>query len=81
MLNANSSKTRKPMRYSQLVRPARKQIVSPFRCAFMAFVSCALFTACSLLCAQTGGTGAISGAITDPSTAMLVGAQVKVTDF
>jgi hypothetical protein len=41
---------------------------------------CALFTACTLLCAQTGGTGAISGAITDPTTAMLVGAQVKVTD-
>ena len=68
------------MRYSQQMQPARKQIVSPYRCAFVAFVSCALFAACGLLCAQTGGTGAISGAITDPTGAMVVGAQVKVTD-
>ena len=46
----------------------------------MSFVSCALLAACSLLCAQTSGTGAISGAITDLSAAMLVDAQVKVTD-
>ena len=69
------------MRYYQPMRPTRIQIISPYRCAFVAIVSCALLTACSLLRAQTGGTGAISGAITDPSTAMLVGAQVKVTDF
>jgi hypothetical protein len=68
------------MRYSQPIQPARKQTVSPYRCAFLMFVFCALLTACTLLCAQTGGTGAISGAITDPSAAMLVGAQVKVTD-
>ncbi|MGC2617991.1 MAG: TonB-dependent receptor [Acidobacteriaceae bacterium] len=36
--------------------------------------------ACSLLRAQTGGTGAINGAITDPSGALVAGAQVKVTD-
>ncbi|MGB9197645.1 MAG: TonB-dependent receptor [Terriglobales bacterium] len=46
----------------------------------MAAVLYALVTACALVYAQTGGTGAISGAITDPSAAMLVGAQVKVTD-
>ena len=62
------------------MRLIRKRIVSPYRCAFMAFVACALFAASSLLCAQTSGTGAISGAITDPTAAMLVGAQVKVTD-
>jgi Carboxypeptidase regulatory-like domain len=68
------------MRYSQQIRPARKQIVSLCRGAFMAFVLYALVTACGLLSAQTGGTGAISGAITDPTAAMLGGAQVKVTD-
>jgi len=68
------------MRYSQQMQSACKQIVSPYRCAFVAFVLCALFTACGLLCAQTGGTGAISGAITDPTGAMVAGAQVKVTD-
>jgi hypothetical protein len=68
------------MRYSQQIRPARKQIVSLCRGAFMAFVSCALFTACGLLSAQTGGTGAISGAITDPTGSNVGGAQVKVTD-
>jgi hypothetical protein len=68
------------MHYSRQIRPARKQIVSPYRSAFMAFVACALFTTCTLLCAQTSGTGAINGAITDPSAAVVVGAQVKVTD-
>ena len=78
MLNAN---LRKPMRYSQLIRASRKQIVSPYRGALMASVLGAIFTACSLLCAQTGGTGAISGAITDPTAAVLAGVQVKVTDM
>ena len=68
------------MRYSQQIRPARKPIVSPCRGAFTAFVLYALVTACGLLSAQTGGTGAISGAITDPTAAMLGGAQVKLTD-
>jgi hypothetical protein len=71
---------KKAMRYTQPMRPARKKIVSLSRCAFMALVSCALFAACSLLYAQTSGTGAISGVITDPGSAVLVGAQVKVTD-
>ncbi len=62
------------------MQPARKQSVSSYRCAFVAFVSCVLFAACGLLCAQTGGTGAISGAITDPAGAMVVGAQVKITN-
>jgi hypothetical protein len=77
MLNANSIDD---LRQAQQIQPARQQIVSPSRCAFAAFVSCVLLAACTLLSAQTGGTGAISGAITDPSAAMLVGAQVKVTD-
>lgn len=46
----------------------------------MALIFCTLFMACGLLSAQTGGTGAISGAITDPSAAALTGAEVKVTD-
>ena len=68
------------MRYSQQMQPARKEIAFPYLCAFLAFVSCALFAACGLLSAQTGGTGAISGSITDPTGAMVVNAQVKVTD-
>jgi hypothetical protein len=68
------------MRYSHQMQPARKQIVSSYRCACVAFVVCALFTAWGLLSAQTGGTGAINGVITDPTGAMVVGAQVKVSD-
>ncbi len=68
------------MRCSQETLRTRKQTVSSCRWAFVAFVSCALFTACGLLSAQTGGTGALSGAIADPTGAMVVGAQVKVTD-
>jgi hypothetical protein len=68
------------MRYSQQMQPARKQIVLPRRCTVVALVSCALFTVCGLLAAQTAATGAISGEITDPTAAMVVGAQVKVTD-
>ena len=68
------------MRCPQQIHPTRKETVSFCRSAFVAFVSCALFTASGLLSAQTGGTGAISGAISDPSGAMVVGAQVKVTD-
>jgi hypothetical protein len=44
------------------------------------FLTCALIAACGLLGAQTGGTGAISGAIADPTGAMVPGAQVKVTE-
>ncbi len=68
------------MRYSQQMQPDCNQIASRYRCAFVAFISCVLFTAWGLLCAQTGGTGAISGAIADPTGAMVVGAQVKVTE-
>ena len=67
------------MRYSRHMQPARKQVVSSYRRAWVAFVSCALITACGLLDAQTGGTGAISGTITDPTGAVVRGAQVTVT--
>jgi hypothetical protein len=67
------------MLYPQQVQPARKQMVFAKRCAFAAFLACALLMACGLLSAQTGGTGAISGAITDPTGALVVHAQVKVT--
>jgi hypothetical protein len=70
----------KPMRYSQEMQPSSKQIGSPYRWAFVAFVVCALFAACGLLDAQTGATGAITGAVADPTGAMVVGAQVKVTN-
>jgi hypothetical protein len=46
----------------------------------VAFVAFALFAAGALLSAQTGGTGAISGVITDPAGAIVLGAHVKVTD-
>ena len=69
------------MRYSQQVRPDRIQNISRHGWVFVAFVTCLLLAACSLLCAQTSGTGAISGAISDPTSAVLVGAQVKVTDI
>jgi len=68
------------MRYSQQMQSVRKQTVSRYRRALLALVSCALLPACGLLSAQTGGTGAISGAITDPSAAMVAGAEVKVTN-
>ena len=68
------------MRYSQKMQPARKQSVSSYRCAFVAIVSFVLLAACGLLRAQTGGTGAISGAIADPAGAMVVDAHVKITN-
>ena len=68
------------MRYSQQVQTARKQIVSPCRSAFVFVAVVSLFTACGLLWSQTGSTGAISGEVTDPTAAMVVGAQVRVTE-
>ena len=65
---------------SQPMRSVRKQIISPARCAIVALTAWVFVAASGLLHAQTGGTGAITGAITDPSGARLVGAQVKVTD-
>jgi hypothetical protein len=46
----------------------------------MALLLCALVISCGRLSAQTGGTGAITGSITDPSAATLGGAEVKVTE-
>ena len=66
------------MRYSQRMHPARRQVVSPTRCALAVFLLCALFASGGLLPAQTGGTGALSGAVSDPSGAMVVGARVTV---
>jgi len=77
MLNANPIADRRQVRQ---IQPARQRTVPHCRFVFMALVSYAVLAGCALLSAQTGGTGAISGAITDPSAAMLVGAQVKVTD-
>ncbi len=68
------------MRNSQQMQPARKLIVSSYRCAMVAVVSFVVLAACGLLRAQTGGTGAISGAITDPAGAMVVEAHVKITN-
>jgi hypothetical protein len=68
------------MRDLHQVQLAHKQTASPRRWALVALVLCALFTTCESLSAQTGATGAISGAITDPSAAALVGAEIKVTD-
>ena len=68
------------MRYSQQLQSASKQSVSLYRCAFVTFVSFVILAASGLLGAQTGGTGAIDGAVTDPTGAMVVAAQVRVTD-
>jgi hypothetical protein len=68
------------MRYSQQMQAVRKPIGLPWRCVFATFVLCVLFAASGLLWAQTGGTGALSGAITDATGAMVVGAQVRVTN-
>ncbi len=68
------------MLYPQQVQPGRKQVFFPKRCAVAVFLLCALIAASGLLSAQTGGTGAITGSITDPTGAMVGHAQVKVTD-
>jgi len=60
------------------VHPARKQTDSTYHRA--AFALCAFIGICGPLSAQTTATGAISGAITDPTAALVGGAQVKVTD-
>jgi hypothetical protein len=70
----------KQMRYAQQKQRACKQIISPCRRAFAVIVAIALPATCGLLFAQTGATGAISGAITDPTAAMVADAQVRVTD-
>ena len=69
------------MRCSPVVQPVSRHFVSSCRRALAVFVLCALVGVCSLLYAQTGGTGAISGVITDATGAVVVGAQVKVTDL
>jgi hypothetical protein len=78
MLNANPVNDR---RQAQTIQLARQRTGSSYRRALMAFAACALFATCTLLRAQTSGTGAVSGTITDSTAAMLVGAQVKVTDM
>ena len=65
---------------SQKTQSVRRQIVSSRRGAFAVFVSCALFAVCQLIYAQAGGTGAISGVITDVTGAVMVDAQVEVTE-
>lgn len=68
------------MRCSQRMQPAEKRVVTRYRRAFAAFVAGASIAVCGLLYAQTGATGAISGTITDPTGAVIVGAQVKVVN-
>jgi len=62
------------MRHAHQFQYARKQIVH----LFAAIILCAIFISCRLLSAQSGGTGAISGTVVDPTGAMVVGAQVKI---
>ena len=69
------------MQHSQQVQPVRNLVVSLSRRAFAVFAACAIFAAWGQLSAQTGATGAISGAISDPTGAMVVGAQVRVTNM
>jgi len=68
------------MRCSQKMQPARRQVVSSRR-VFAMLVIFILFGVSSLLYAQAGGTGAISGVVKDVSGAMVVGAQVQVADL
>ncbi|HWR13465.1 MAG TPA: carboxypeptidase-like regulatory domain-containing protein [Terriglobales bacterium] len=68
------------MRCSRQLQTVRRLTLSSCDCPFAMFVLFALFGFSTLLYAQTGGTGAISGVITDATGAMVVGAQVKVTD-
>jgi hypothetical protein len=79
-LKRHVSKGLKQMRYFHPGHCARKQIVSPIRWAIMALVAVTLFATSGLLSAQTNGTGAVSGSITDPSSAVVAGALVKVTN-
>src|SRR5579863_10353649 len=74
------SRRQNPMRCSQRLQPLCDRVVSFHRRAFAAFVVIALMATCAPLWAQTGATGAISGAITDPTGAVIVGAQVRVTN-
>jgi len=76
----SGSKRKKQMRFPQQAQAILMQIVVPRRSTFAALLASAVIAACGLLSAQTGGTGAISGAIMDPSGAMVPGAQVKVTE-
>ena len=68
------------MRCFEKMRPVRKRAAWQCRFAFAAFMLCAFLTACGLLGAQTGGTGALNGAVTDSTGAMVAGAHVKVTN-
>ena len=68
------------MRHFQPIRLACQNIASYFCCASFLLASLASFAMCGVLSAQTGGTGAISGSISDPSAALLGGAEVKVTE-
>ena len=54
--------------------------LSPFRRKLAVLALCTLLTACGKLSAQTGGTGALSGSISDSSGALVVGAEVKITE-
>ena len=69
------------MRCSQRMQPVFDRAVSFYRRAFASFVVSVVIGACVPLAAQTGATGAISGAITDPTGALIVGAQVRVTNM
>lgn len=66
------------MRYSQQQQPDCDRVVSIYCRVLSTFIVWALLSTCGMLWAQTGGTGAISGTITDPSGALVVGARVTV---
>lgn len=68
------------MRHSERIKLACRQIASSSRYALLAFFVSASLAACPPLRAQTGATGAVSGAVMDPSGALVVGADVTVTD-
>ena len=67
------------MHYVDGILRARKRVAA-FRCSLVVVVLFAVLTPLGHAWGQTGGTGAISGAVEDPTAAMVTGAQVKVTN-
>lgn len=69
------------MWYSQPIHFVCKRAASLCGVILAAIVACAVGAGGGPLWAQTGGTGALSGTVTDPSGAVVVGAQVRTRNL
>ena len=67
------------MRLFEQSQIARKLVVH-YRSVSVAVILCLLCTTFGQVLAQTGGTGALSGSVSDASAASVVGAEVRVTE-